>query len=550
MKHPLLALHSTFLMTAVAFLVLGPGCAKQEEPPAEAPPPPPPAEPAAPSTAQIPVSAEKNSFKEVTSHLDPGGSFYLYWGTEKILNELSAKVLGLQNLIETIGEIPASDRAVVQRAFGIAARLIKNSGVEAISGLGTSSIAREPGFYQSKFMVHHYRGQNSGFIWSLFGMNAHPLSGMDLLPATTALASFSDFDLGQLWSAVTNEIAQAGFAAAQSWVQSFPAEFQQATKIELNQLLGSLGGEYGLILTLDDSKQVPIPMGTQALQVPEPGLLLALKVKDDTIFDRIDQLLTENPQTGKLVVKSDKEGLRMRTLPVPLPLPVALRPSLARAGDYLLIATTDALIEEALAVKRGEKKGWKHSEEFKRLSQGTPNEGNQFLFLSQRFGQMSAKLQQQALRMNPQVKPGQMESLQKLFGGGDIAYTYVVGANTEEGWLAVGNGNQSFSQALLAPAFVFPAGVLAGIAVPSFVKAREKAQRAAILNNLEKIRQAKEQWAQENKKREGDLPSESDLAPFLPGGKIRNARGETYNFNAIGKTPVALLPDGSSITLP
>jgi len=41
-----------------------------------------------PSTQPV-VSAEKNSFKEVTSRLDPGGSLYLDLGTEQLLANLS-----------------------------------------------------------------------------------------------------------------------------------------------------------------------------------------------------------------------------------------------------------------------------------------------------------------------------------------------------------------------------------------------------------------------------------------------------------------------------
>src|ERR1051326_2844622 len=41
-------------------------------------------------------SAEKNSFQEVTSHLDPGGNLYLYFSTEQMLAGLSAKVSTLR----------------------------------------------------------------------------------------------------------------------------------------------------------------------------------------------------------------------------------------------------------------------------------------------------------------------------------------------------------------------------------------------------------------------------------------------------------------------
>lgn len=526
------------------FLIFGFGCAKQAEH-VEAPQKPP-----ATQASSAPVSAEKNSFQEVTSHLDAGGDFYFYWSAERTLNALSTKVTDLRNLVASFPDIPDETRPMVDKAFDIGARLIKKSGVEEISGFGLSSIARETGRYHSKFLLHHYRGQNSGFIWSLFGQTPHALPGLDLLPATTALAAFSDFDLTQLWSLVTNEIAQAGFPAAQSWVEGLPAQFQEATKIDLSQLLGSLGGEYGLIVTLDESKQIPIPVGPQPLQVPEPGLMLVIKVKNDTLFDRVEQLLAENPPMASQLVKTDKEGLRMRTVPIPLPLPIALRPSIARVDDYLLVATTDALIEEAVSVKRGQKKGWKQSDEFQKLSEGIPQQGNQFVFLSPRFGQTVAQIQQQALRINPKLGPAQAEGIQRLLGAGNAAYTFTVAANTDEGWLGIGNGNQTYSQVLIGPALVAPAGLLAAIAIPNFVKARQTAQRNAILSNLRMIQGAKEQWALENKKTQGTPVTEADISPYLRGGKINNIRGEKYELNSVGRSPAATLPDGSSVALP
>ena len=43
-------------------------------------------------------------------------------------------------------------------------------------------------------------------------------------------------------------------------------------------------------------------------------------------------------------------------------------------------------------------------------------------------------------------------------------------------------------------------GLLAAIAIPNFVKARENAQLNSIFNNLRIIEGAKDQWALENKK--------------------------------------------------
>ena len=54
-------------------------------------------------------------------------------------------------------------------------------------------------------------------------------------------------------------------------------------------------------------------------------------------------------------------------------------------------------------------------------------------------------------------------------------------------------------------------GLLAAIAIPNFVKARESAQRNACIANLKQIEGAKQQWAVENKMGSNDTPNTSDL---------------------------------------
>ena len=54
-------------------------------------------------------------------------------------------------------------------------------------------------------------------------------------------------------------------------------------------------------------------------------------------------------------------------------------------------------------------------------------------------------------------------------------------------------------------------GLLAAIAIPNFVKARESAQRNACIANLKQIEGAKQQWAVENKKGSNDSPNNTEL---------------------------------------
>src|SRR5216117_4487336 len=63
-------------------------------------------------------------------------------------------------------------------------------------------------------------------------------------------------------------------------------------------------------------------------------------------------------------------------------------------------------------------------------------------------------------------------------------------------------------------------GLLAAIAIPNFVKARENAQRNACIANLKQIDGAKATWALEQKKTNTDTPAVTDL--YGPANYIRD----------------------------
>ena len=88
-------------------------------------------------------------------------------------------------------------------------------------------------------------------------------------------------------------------------------------------------------------------------------------------------------------------------------------------------------------------------------------------------------------------------------------------------------------------------GLLAAIAIPNFVKARETAQLNSIFNNLRIIEGAKDQWALESKNGTGAATSLTIISDYLKGGTVKPVVGETYTTDQVGspanaKTPVKL----------
>jgi len=79
------------------------------------------------------------------------------------------------------------------------------------------------------------------------------------------------------------------------------------------------------------------------------------------------------------------------------------------------------------------------------------------------------------------------------------------------GGLAIGGLVTGYISLALIP-------LLAAIALPNFVKARDTAQKNACINNLRVIDGAKQQWALENSKPADAVPTAADLDRYIPGG--------------------------------
>lgn len=87
-------------------------------------------------------------------------------------------------------------------------------------------------------------------------------------------------------------------------------------------------------------------------------------------------------------------------------------------------------------------------------------------------------------------------------------------------------------------------GLLAAIAIPNFVKARNTAQMNMCINNLRMMDAGKQQWALESKKVMTDTPTQSEVTVYLKGGQLPICpAGGAYTINAVGKDPVCSVPN-------
>ncbi len=92
-------------------------------------------------------------------------------------------------------------------------------------------------------------------------------------------------------------------------------------------------------------------------------------------------------------------------------------------------------------------------------------------------------------------------------------------------------------------------GLLAAIAVPNLMRARERTSLNLIFNNLRLIDNAKEQWAIENNQPSSSKPTNEQLAPYFNKGRFPTpVVGESYAPNQVNEDAIASLPPGETLT--
>jgi prepilin-type N-terminal cleavage/methylation domain-containing protein len=94
-------------------------------------------------------------------------------------------------------------------------------------------------------------------------------------------------------------------------------------------------------------------------------------------------------------------------------------------------------------------------------------------------------------------------------------------------------------------------GLLAAIAIPSFVKARNQAQQNACINNLRMIDAGKEQAALELRLTQGDTVPTTAVDSYIKGNTTPVCPGGgSYTYNPIGTNPQCNITTPTSHRLP
>jgi hypothetical protein len=333
-------------------------------------------------------SAVGNTFWQVTSKLDQGGEAFVYLHTEQVSKALLAV---LDSVKRNVAALPESQQAQAKQGVDMLELMLKGYGLDEISGLGFSSFAVKPGLHRVRFVLYHRPGQGKGLIWNIAGPSPRPLDEMELLPANTALAFASDYNIvklmewmGQIVPKMTGQGGQSPAVPAPDQAMTMMKAGLQMAGIDADRLFKSYGGRMGFLLTLDPEKRVSLPLGAKPLSIPEPAFAIMVRVNDTYLFDTIKGKLAAAAQP-----KISEEG-GMKKIAFPrLPAPFPLEPVIAQKGEWLVAASRGSLVD---AVFSSSTPRLASSDAFQEMAYKLPRKGNGFGYASSLLPRLVAQV--------------------------------------------------------------------------------------------------------------------------------------------------------------
>lgn len=431
-------------------------------------------------------SHEKTSFDEVTARLNPGGNFYLYIGTEKIIKKVDQLATNLRQIIEANIAESSGDAQEGLKIFDFIYGMIKKSGLMEISGLGLSSVSINETINHSKIVTHHYKEKGKGLIWKLCESKPHPLSLLNMAPGNTVLAGYTDFNFSVLWEWTKSNIQAADIPKLKKGFFVIEPTLKREG-IELGQLLNSISG-MGYILSLDPQSKGSFPAGKTNISFPEPGIAFVLAVKDDYIFNLLASKLPK-------AQKSEAKDVKKIEIPIPLPsLPFSVSPVIAQTKGMLILASNKKLLEQMFEALEKEN-GLTTGDEFKKLSSNIPMNGNSFRFISSKLLQSLLDIQRQFIESDPTVDNEKnrdtIKRILNLFPKEMSAFGVL--QHSPEGTVYSINHTMSLEGILLVP-FTASVGVVAAIAIPNILTATLKGKQKATMGDMKSISMAIEMY--------------------------------------------------------
>ncbi|MEN8154953.1 MAG: type II secretion system protein GspG [Acidobacteriota bacterium] len=418
------------------------------------------------------VTVTTNSFSKVTSKLDKGGDLYLYLNTDRINKALKNLVENLRSAAKG-SSLNKESSAKIDSGFDLIQKILKETGLQEISGLGISSIALDEDMSRTRFILHHHKDNKDGLIWNLPESKPHPIRFLSMMDENSVIAFSSDIRPGYMWEWIKSIASDSGIPDFKKSIESLEPSLKK-NGVDLKKILGSIEGESGIIIGLDKKDMKKIPAGGKTIQVPDPSLALVLHVKDNSIFDLLKKMVPGGKYT-------EEKGLKKIAVQAP-PMPVTLEPAIIQKEGLLILASNGKIVDGIFKALKGES-NVTGTEDFKKLSQDMPEKGNGMTYISSEFFKAITGIQKQIFDGMKDKKIEGMDIIKKMGKSLEKISLYRITENTENGFIITSNSTLKPETLLLFPALT-AGGIVSAIAIPNLMQATSKSKQKATMSDI------------------------------------------------------------------
>ncbi len=481
--------------------------------------------------------AVRQAFTAVASRLDQGGDLMIVANVDGLIERFMTDLVDIAATTSSDDQQAQQTKETIRKLHSS----LKKNGFYAVNAVGMSSVPRADGQNVVKTFVSRDAEAAVLPLWrACIGGAPRDLHSLRFMPAETEMARAGTADIKQSWALIQDMVAQVAPPEAAAQFAQGVAGATAALGTSIDEIVRSIGADSTLGVQFSSEASITVPAGAQPLSIPSPSMLLAIKVKDDTIMSMVKRQVA---LTGMPLTESQVEGTTVYSLNMPVPV-VPVQLTLAEHDGFLLLGTTTQVVTDAIKayVNRG---GLLAQESYKVAFAGQPVKNNGIAYISDRFGEIVRDIQESAIDLASATGAQNQASrdvVRRLINRQHRYSCAITIMNYKSGVRASGTSASS-GQQLVASMAIAPVGLMAGIAIPSFVKARNTSQQNACINNLRQIDAAKEQWAMAQQKADGeelDIPAVCD---YIKGNTVPTCpKGGTYELKPIGSPPSCTMP--------
>lgn len=475
----------------------------------------------------------KQRYDLILANLDAGGDLLVVANMEGWIRD------AVQSLVKPITLMGGNDpefKSVIECLGKLPGFLDKN-GFYGLQGFGMSLVPRTDGLNDLKCFVARDPAVTWTPLWlAMVGGKPRTLTCTDFLPADTELAQTGTGECGALWKMVRSGVAELGTPAVAVSFNSQISALATNWGVNLDKVFESMAGEGFFSIQFSRTKTMALPGAGAPVSMPEPAFLMGTAVKDSTVVEALEAAIKKS---GMLSVTNWGDGIKVIKLPLPIPFP--FQPAYAVHQGFFLFGSTPDGVAAGIKAFQG-KTGLVATPEFKKAFKGLPTVNNGLAYMSPRFMNTVMEVQKAVISRDPAQGVKMAGLMDEMMGCKKDMSVSKVFLNKRDG-VAVEGISSAGAKEMAASVMIAPVGLLAGIAIPSFMKARSTSQSNACINNLRMLEAAKEQWALENKKAMGDTVMAPGVLKYLGMGRMPICpQGGRYTLNVIGKNARCSIP--------